>query len=397
MKKLLGLVLLLLTACTALEVSDLEYPQPSGSYTVARTQLLLTDQSRTETFTPEPNDRRELPLHIWYPSSVKPSTRPAPWLETDWQQAFSKATGIPTNLLSRVKVNSHKDLEIASGKHPVVILSHGMTSSPLLYSATAEHLTSHGYVVVAVTHPYSAIAAVLGGGREALPLNSANAQIPDQAGLPPTEEIMALASKSERILEVWLQDITFVVGSLKQINAQRFEGRLDLERVGITGHSFGGATALRALHQLPSLKVAINLDGSLFGRLEQFKASKPVLLVNKADTPRTLGALPPDLESLRPVLEMVSTGNWKVFQNAAAPSAYAEVRGSAHNNFSDFNLLVQLLPDLADQQMGSISGDKAQRIVGDLALSFFEQHLRGRNAPLHRVAQQHPEIQLEER
>ena len=396
MKRAAWLMPLLLAACAAAELPDLEFLKPAGTFTVGRSQLLLTDTNRAETFTPEPNDVRELPLTVWYPSTVKPTGKPAPWLEGDWLQVFSKATGISKAVLSKVKSNSHQDLNIATGQHPVVILSHGMTSSPLLSTATAEHLASHGFVVVGVTHPYSAIAAVLGGGREALPLPAADAQVPDQPGRSPAEEVKAMAAKSERILEVWQQDVAFVVGGLSQLNAQRFAGRLDLDRVGIMGHSFGGATALRSLHLLPQLKAAINLDGSLFGKPEQFQASKPVLLVNSQDTPKTIGALPPDLEPVRSTLEMVSTGNWLVFQGATAPSAYVEVRGTKHNNFSDFNLLVRLLPDLASEQMGSINGLKAQRIVNDLSLAFFNQHLTAQPAALKTVAQSHPEIVLQE-
>jgi dienelactone hydrolase len=392
-------VLFLVTACSVhiyLSPTSLQFPKPDGAYTVGHTNLILTDASRDETFTPEVTDKRELPLQLWYPSSSKPVSQPDAWMGPALEQAFSRATGIPIEVLATIKVNAYQNLPVATGKHPVVILSHGMLSSPLMNTSVAERLASHGYVVIGVTHPYSAMAAILSNGREALHLDIADAQIPDQPSTSPAEQIQGLAAKSERILEVWQQDIAFVIQSLAHLNAQdvRFAGHLDLNHMGIMGHSFGGATALRSLHLQPELKAAINLDGSLFGTPEQFQTTKPVLLVNEEGKAKTIDTLPPDLEEVRPLLEMVSTGNWIVHQNATASSAYVSVVGAKHNNFTDFNLLVKLFPEL-QEQMGSISGDKAQDLTSDLTLAFFEQHLEGKPARLLQVAEQHSEIRLE--
>jgi hypothetical protein len=68
---------------------------------------------------------------------------------------------------------------------------------------------------------------------------------------------------------------------------------------------------------------------------------------------------------------------------------------SVFSYFTDFNLLVKLLLELQEQQMGSISGDKAQALTSDLTLAFFEQYLKGNSANLKQVAEQHPEIRLE--
>lgn len=44
-----------------------------------------------------------------------------------------------------------------------------------------------------------------------------------------------------------------------------FRGRLDLDRIGMLGWSFGGATALEMLRTDPRVKAAGDHDGRLFG------------------------------------------------------------------------------------------------------------------------------------
>ncbi|MEI0739748.1 hypothetical protein VQ056_29130 [Paenibacillus sp. JTLBN-2024] len=45
-----------------------------------------------------------------------------------------------------------------------------------------------------------------------------------------------------------------------------FSGRLDLNKVGMFGHSFGGATAAQMLLADGRVKAALNMDGTLYGK-----------------------------------------------------------------------------------------------------------------------------------
>lgn len=63
-------------------------------------------------------------------------------------------------------------------------------------------------------------------------------------------------------------DVGFVLDQLSALNAgspaSRFAGRLDLTRIGVIGHSVGGAVAYNlALHD-PRIKAAIDLDGVVY-------------------------------------------------------------------------------------------------------------------------------------
>jgi predicted dienelactone hydrolase len=107
------------------------------------------------------------------------------------------------------------------GKTSVVVLSHGLASNPESMEDIAQHLASYGFVVAIPQHPGSdtlqAKALLEGYSREVFDL----------------QEFINRP-----------QDISFVIDELERRNQAEFGGRLDLENVGVGGHSFGGYTAL---------------------------------------------------------------------------------------------------------------------------------------------------------
>jgi pimeloyl-ACP methyl ester carboxylesterase len=71
---------------------------------------------------------------------------------------------------------------------------------------------------------------------------------------------------------------TFVVDQLQRLNAdssETFAARMDLQRLGMFGHSFGGATALEFCHQDSRCKAALDMDGIPFGSVVPEGLSKP--------------------------------------------------------------------------------------------------------------------------
>jgi predicted dienelactone hydrolase len=107
------------------------------------------------------------------------------------------------------------------GKTPVVIFSHGLSSKPEDFAEWARHLASYGYVVALPQHPGSDYQQV-----QAL-----------TQGL--SQQVFLTREFIDRP-----RDISYVIDELERRNATEFEGRLNLQSVGVSGHSFGGYTAL---------------------------------------------------------------------------------------------------------------------------------------------------------
>jgi len=120
-----------------------------------------------------------------------------------------------------LKVYLYKPQQWQNQKAPVIIFSHGLASKPEDFSRRAEHLASHGYVVAAPQHPgsdYTRLQEVFEGFYR---------------------NIFSVDEFINRPL-----DISFVIDELEKRNQPQFEGKLNLQEVGVYGHSFGGYTAL---------------------------------------------------------------------------------------------------------------------------------------------------------
>jgi predicted dienelactone hydrolase/ABC-type amino acid transport substrate-binding protein len=140
---------------------------------------------------------------------------------------------------------------------PVVVVSHGLGSSPNAFSYLGEHLASHGFAVVIPQH--------IGSDAER------------RAAL--LEGILSSDVNPVEFIDRPL-DIKFTLDTLEQrsLTDPALQGRLDLQRIGAIGHSFGGYTVL-ALAGAP-----LSLD-----RLHQTCAHPPISL-NAAPTLQCLAS-----------------------------------------------------------------------------------------------------------
>ena len=279
-----ALVALILAAVTAASMvaSTLAYlrlPSPTGAFAVGRAVALLTDSARAEPRSAA-NDRRKVRLLTWYPA-VKDSGQPLEYVpDLDTIRVGLEASGElgSTEIagLRLVQAHSRRDAALATSEqsYPVVILSPGNATNVVFYSSLAEDLASHGFVVIGIDHPYQVTAVDLGEGRVAV-----------YPGDPTAGPIGAevVAKIDERVA-----DIRFVLDRLAQDTAGfvALQGRLDLRRVGIVGHSNGGIAAVEASAADSRLLASMNIDGQLAGgpfsaRPSPTAPTKPFLYLTK--------------------------------------------------------------------------------------------------------------------
>ncbi|MBD2251317.1 alpha/beta hydrolase [Nostoc parmelioides] len=109
-----------------------------------------------------------------------------------------------------------------SAPYPVIVISHGLADNRHSFTYIAQHLASHGFVVAALDHPVA--------NSKQLQEFLAGIASPPQ----PTELI-------DRPL-----DIKYLLDELQRLNEtdSRFKNQLNLQQVGVIGHSLGGYTAL---------------------------------------------------------------------------------------------------------------------------------------------------------
>lgn len=91
-----------------------------------------------------------------------------------------------------------------------------------------------------------------------------------------------VSENSSKLGNIWTQDADFVINQLDQLNRDAFEGKLDMDNIGMMGHSFGGATAFNAAYSNPRIKAGINMDGSLYNVNGKQAISKPFLFMESS-------------------------------------------------------------------------------------------------------------------
>ena len=104
---------------------------------------------------------------------------------------------------------------------PVLVLSHGFNSNPEDFQDGAEYFASHGYVVVVPQHRGS-------------------------DGHHTQRFLRGLEKEAFEVTEFIDRplDVSYVLDELEGQNADLFNNQLNLNQVGVFGHSFGGYTAL---------------------------------------------------------------------------------------------------------------------------------------------------------
>jgi predicted dienelactone hydrolase len=406
---IVGLLLFILAAALPALFPVFRLRHPSGSFAIGTTRFSLVDSSRAETFTDDTSDRREILVQCWYPAEPDTSAQP----ESLWHPAseigkvlFGRI-GFLLNYLDLVQTHSYRDAPLYGSQtsYPVLIFSHGYNVFPAQSTILMEELTSHGYIVFSVAHPYEAIATVYADGRVA-PVSRRQTravEAEDRAASPLYQQYVQTferptdAAESEALfrryleatpvmnesLRIWTADTRFVLDELERLNSGErqnlFAGRLDMARVGIFGMSFGGATAGQVCAVDRRCRAGINIDGLQRGDLLDNPPTQPFMFMSSEfyfDSNRGVNA---------PVYERIRNNAYEVM-----------VKGSAHLNFTDFYLISPLLR--WGGVVGSIDGERMQQIINAYTLSFFNKHLKGENAPLlDAPSPDYPEVRLRSR
>ena len=205
---------------------------------------------------------------------------------------------------------------------PVVLFSHGLGGSREGSAYLGEHWSFRGFVVVVVQHP---------GSDDAV-----------WRDVPPAERLAAM-KKAANLENALLRfgDIPAVIDQLESWNRSSdspLAGRLDLKRIGMSGHSFGAVTTQAVSGQRTALGAASFTDT----RIKAALAMSPSSPRNGGDPKRAFGGV------TIPWLLMTGTNDVAVIGDADVASRLAVfpalppggkyelvLNGAEHSAFSD--------------------------------------------------------------
>jgi predicted dienelactone hydrolase len=192
-------------------------------------------------------------------------------------------------------------------------------------------------------------------------------------------------------------DTRFVLDSLVALNAGRnpdaeqrrlpagLRGALDLSRVGMFGHSLGGATAAQAMYEDRRIKAGINLDGTMAGAVVDAGLDRPFMLVAAQNHGRD------------------TDPSWARFwANLRGWRLNLRLTGAGHNSFTDVQVLIPQLagvlhlpPEVVQQLIGTVDPHRSVLIQRAYLTAFFNLHLRHRDGRLlTRPSPRFPEMQF---
>ncbi|MFJ8660058.1 alpha/beta hydrolase family protein [Streptomyces sp. NPDC093795] len=334
-------------------VTRAELPAPTGPYPIGSTVLPFVDRSRTDPWVPTA-DGRALMVTLHYPAARAGGGRPAPYATPEEARLLAEQLGpaVSGDVLARTRTHSRTDARPAPGRHPLVVLSPGFSVSRWTLTHLAEDLASRGYVVASVDHAYESYGISLPGGRT---LTCVACTAVDEGGVPESVVTSTRAADTRYVLDR-------LTGPRP---AWRHAGMIDARRIGMAGHSIGGASAATTMVADPRVDAGVNMDGSFWPDLPaEGLRGRPFMMLGTHDAMHLPGGIDTSWDRAWPVLD-----GWK---------RWITVAGSDHFTFSDGPVIKRHfgLPQ------PELPVDRAVAVTRTYVAAFFDQHLRGLPRPL---------------
>jgi dienelactone hydrolase len=309
------------------------YPKPSGPFAVGMVDRVMIDPARTNLYRYAPATNAFM-VTFWYPADPPPAgVLPSP----AGDQRLASDTSLCswggydprwTQISPRLVGHRFRGLPLAAGtnKYPVILDSHGLPAWRKAGSHNAEDLASHGYVVVAIDHA-DCWATEFPDGRY-------------------------LSSTRTGDVPSRLKDMTFLLDKVTELNAADplFADRLDLERIGVSGGSYGGMVASTCATNA-RVKCAFLYDATNIQSLCPAGLQKPFLV------------------ALGETNYFYSEDLW-LFNRAVTNAVFLQLRGAGHRTPSDIGLAAEL------------PGGRPPTLALDACrVWFFDIYLKGQTPP----------------
>lgn len=344
MKKLIIILCLGLTTQLFCQIDSFHLIKPTGKYKVGTMTYEWTDDTRPIKLTSHQGDKRTIVVQLWYPATINRYSIRAPYsvLSKDYQKVTSNSYLRPpfNETLKRSKL---------------ILFSPGRGTERFQYTTIIEELASHGFVVAAVDMPQIGYVAYQDG----LIIK------PSLAFKPPRGMMGGPYEKIDEFFEIptemgWT-DLEFVFQQIKALNSKdpngRFTEKINLQSIGIFGHSLGGRIAGKFAVENENVAAYISMEGI---------PPRAIRYAGKLNFP---------------VAMLCSSGTWpyakenyfSLIDNRSNPVYMIELEGFGHNSVTDNPYLS---PDNFKYQINPEVGLKISR---EVVLNYFDSILNKKN------------------
>lgn len=323
-------------------------PAPTGRFAAGEDVIHLTDQDRPDPWVPSAGPR-QLTVSMFYPAVAGTGVQ-APYMTLAEAAGFLRYrvppnSGLTARDLSGIATHAYTGARPVQGEYPLVVLSPGFENPRMTLTSLATELAAHGYVVALVGHTYEDSGETL-----------ANGQTPSCAvcdGSSPN------APSPDAITAGRAKDVSFVIDQLTHGDcAWPLSYLIDRHRIGMAGHSIGGAATVDTMIADWRVRAGVNLDGTFYPVPAAGRITRPYLMMGH-------GAPDP---------------TWtQTYANLGGRKHWLTVSASQHATFTDIPLLAEQAgipePPGIDPLRGIV-------ITREYVSAFFDQALKGIHQPL---------------
>ena len=351
-RKVMSLIvsIILITASTvpAFLFTDYEGRPVTGPYTVSQCNCILVDENRIETFENDGSER-EVPVYFFAPEEAKEGE-----------------------------------------KFPLVVFSHGAFGYYASNASTYLELASNGYVIVSIEHPYHSFFTKDTEGKMVTVDRDFFYGCMNANGDMTEENIFKL---SRSWMELRVADMNFALDSLiagadtGNIDSYSFENdvskesvagvlsHIDTDKIGLMGHSMGGATAVEVGRMRDDIDAVIDIDGTILGNMLGVKDGKYII----DETPYTIPLLEFENENSHWELLEISKIDYPypniTIKDTAEIYYCTYVEGTLHMDYTDLPLFSPFLAKMLGS--GNIDHGFVSDTVNSLEVGFFDCYLKG--------------------
>ncbi len=326
-----GCVLLALCILPGILFPQFKAIAQTGSFEVDTKSITYVDANRIDPFS-QTGENRKLTVQFWYPS-----------------------------------------IEKSEDTFPLVVFSHGAFGYRDSNVSTFENLAGNGYVVCSIDHSSHAFFAKHVDGSMTLvdrtflndAVNITNEDYDEQTTYDKTHEWLALREGDMNFaLEKILHNENGVI-------PESIHSLINKEKIGLFGHSLGGATAAQLGRERWDVDAVIVIDGTMIGEETGFENGRAVL--NHEPYPVPLLNL--YNESHYADARQLGTAYNNLSASAHALRAYdVVIRGSGHLNFTDLPLFSPALAKMLG--IGAVDSRYCIETMNRITLQFFDSTLK---------------------
>ncbi len=343
-----GIAFIAISMIPAFVFNDYSGRPVSGPYTVAQSRAILVDENRIEGFEND-GSFREVPVYFFYPECID---------------------------------------ELEPGSLPLVMFSHGAFGYYESNASTYLELASNGYIVVSIEHPYHSLFTTDTEGRT-ITVNSEFFNSAMDASTKSEAEVYEMTSGWMELREA---DMNFALDTIiasaengsignewyltdgSEDDFVKVLAGMDTDKIGLMGHSLGGATAV-SVGRRSDVSAVIDFDGTMLGEEIGFENGDIVVNPERYETPiLCFDSALHHADRVEAKRIGYTYSNNVIMDNAAEGySVYFE--GTAHMNFTDLPLFSPVLA--RNLGLGDRDPEECIDMINSITLQFFNCYLKG--------------------